>query len=238
MSHLRPWLRACRVFAIVLFLCGLCSRADTEVFEIRTSAPLFGRTLTQTENVDFTSWQVGTFAFSQSWNGQAGVREGYATLPGIKFDLNAYNHFTFSLSDSDLRCAIGPMTIQDARSAGHVIWLDFKPEFTGPATWSFMVHSDLVGHALGVAQPAEGGGPPVVSPLFLGSDWFSAYSLEGGGSPFYGVRAAAPVDPAKPFWVVDFNLPILLHLTASRRNADHCRCAHRGDNLHTRSGLL
>ncbi len=154
--------------------------------------------------MDNTSWQVGTLAFSQSWNGQAGVWDGYATLPGIEFDLNAYNHFTFSLSDSDLRCAIGPLAIQEARNSDHVLWLDFKPQFTGPATWSFMVHADLVGHALGVAQPVEGGGPPVVSPLSLGSDWFSAYRLEGGGSPFYGVRASAPVDPAKPFWVVDF----------------------------------
>ena len=195
--------RLSRLLCAILLLCG-CFRAGAEDFELRSTASLWGRTVTQSDAATEASWFWGAFGLAQTWNGQWWVP--YASLTNALPDsISGDPQWTFSLDGSQWSATVDATVIANARSTDHVLWLDFKPVAGGVATWTFLVSSEFQNHALGLVQPGVAGGAAVVAPLSC--DWVSPKSIPtiGEASPgFYGAVGSATLDPAKPFWVVDF----------------------------------
>ena len=191
--------------AILLLLCG-CFRAGAEDFELRSTASLWGRTVTQSDDATEASWFWGGFGLAQTWNGQWWVP--YASLTNaLPESFSGEQQWTFSLDGSQWSATVDATAIANARSTDHVLWLDFKPVAVGVATWTFLVSWEYGSHALGLVQPGDGGGPVLVAPLSLCGDWATVLTIAAIGEvgpAFGGGLASGSLDPAKPFWVVDF----------------------------------
>ena len=188
--------------AVLVSLAAQRASADPENFELRAPATWFGQALVQSPDGGVTNWGIGAFVYAETWNNNNGWWDGYAALANVAIDPDdGTQHWTF-MGSNGWTCTVDAAAVANARNADHVLWLDFEPG-SESFTWNFLVSSDYAGHALGLVQPGDGDGPPTVSPLSLG-DSISMLSGEGYGPGFSGVRASAPVDSSKPFWVADF----------------------------------
>ena len=194
-----------RLLCGILFFCGFMrASADTEAFEIRAAAPYYGRTLTQLDTG--VSYTLGTFSYLQTWNGS--WWDGYAVLTNVGIDPDSgAQPWTFVLDvgttvANGWSATVDSTAMTNARNGDHVLWLDFQPGTNANTSRNFLVSSDYAAHALGIVQPGNGGGTPVISPLSLGNS--ISIQDNAGNTVFDGVRATAPADPTKAFWVMDF----------------------------------
>jgi hypothetical protein len=190
----RPAFR--RLLSAFLFLCAsVCSQAATENFEIRAAVPFAMQSLTVNENG--SSWMLGSFSMEQSWNGTSW--EAYASLTNVGIDPDAASQWTFSVDG--WTATVDWNAMNNARNGGHLLGLTFEPPAGGNPAQGFLVSWEYTGHALGLVQPGNFGGPPMITPVSF-SSWVWAYPSQGPS--FSGMRASATVDPSKPFWITDF----------------------------------